>query len=106
MIKKLIRYLAYYLDELIPDVEPANLRLPAFNEGDLIENVHPDRPHVLLDLSPQKALIVRVYPSRGAWVYDVLVEGTLYDGVSSQLVESDWKLSPSTAINDATEQSN
>ena len=106
MIKRLIRYLARQFDEMVPDLEPSEFRKPALHEGDLIENVHSERPHVLLDINPQKALIVRVYPLRGAWVYDVLVEGTLYDGVSSHLVESDWRLSPNAVSNDTTEQSN
>ena len=80
--------------------------MPLFEEGDLIENVHPDRPHVLLDLNSSKALIVGVSFQRGMWFYDVLLEGQLWKHVSSSVVESDWRLSPDPSCNDATEQSN
>lgn len=106
MLKKLVKYVIRHLDALIPDPEPTELRRPLFSEGELIESVRSSRPHVLLDMNPQKGLVVRSYPGKVTWVYDVLLDGVLFVGVSSHLVEADWRLCPKGVNNDATEQSN
>jgi hypothetical protein len=108
VLKKLIKYAVRYLDATFPCLEPAELRLPLFSEGELIESARPSRPHVLLDIKPQKGLVVRSYPGprHCPWVYDVLLDGVLFEGVSSHLVEADWRPCPKGVNNDATEQSN
>jgi len=105
VLKRLAGFVVRYLESKIPDYEPSDLRLPLFSEGDLIENVHPNRPHVLLDMNSKKALIVGVTFRRHSWHYDVLLDGTLWKHVSANIVESDWRLSPDASCNDTTEQS-
>jgi len=80
--------------------------MPLFHEGDLIENVHPKRPHILVDMNGRKALIVGVARRNNDWFYDVLLDGELHRHVSASIVESEWSLSVNNPINDATEQSN
>lgn len=94
------------VDNLIPDQEIAGLRMPAFHVGDLIENVHPTRPHILLDNIRQKALIVDVGHNEVGWCYDILLDGVLWPSVSAKIVESTWRLSTDDPIIDATEQCN
>ncbi len=106
MIRKLARFLLKYLEDAVPDNEMADLRMPMFHEGDLVERAHPRRPHVLLDMVPQKALIVDVSFIRGSWRYDVLLDGQLWQGISANIVESDWRLTENDSVNDATDHSN
>lgn len=95
-----------YIDNLIPDQEIAGIRMPLFYEGDLIENVHPHRPHVLLDMNCRKALIVGVAFKGDNWFYDVLLDGELHKHVSANIVEAEWSLNGDNPINDVIEQSN
>ena len=106
MIKQILRYIINRIDRLIPDQEVADLGLPYFHVGDLIENVHPTRPHVLLDNVYQKALIIGVRLNEVGWCYDILLDGALWTGVSAKIVEGTWRLSTSAAIIDTTEECN
>tara|TARA_Y100001938_G_C8005652_1_gene387166 strand:- start:164 stop:484 length:321 start_codon:yes stop_codon:yes gene_type:complete len=105
MLRTVLKGLAHYIDRMIPDREIAGLDMPAFLEGDLIENIHPTRPHILLDSSPSKALIVDVVWVNGQWCYHVLLNGAVWENVSASIVEHSWRLSRGTAVNDETEQS-
>ena len=98
-------YVLMKLDSRFPDIEPADLRIPAFNTGDLIESSR-RRPHPLLDTQKNKALIVDVYHLRGNWAYDVLLDSELWSGVSASIVEADWKLSPTENDNELVDLSN
>ena len=100
-------YILMKLDSRLPDIEPADLRIPAFNVGDLIESSsRRHRHHPLLDTQKNKALIVDVYPLRGNWAYDVLLDSELWTGVSASIVEADWKLSPTGNDNELVDLSN
>ena len=94
------------IDNLIPDHEIGGVRMPAFYEGDLIENVHPTRRHVLLCNKHQKALIVEVKYNEAGWCYDILLDGALWPSVSARIVEATWRLSTDATVIDATEQCN
>ena len=94
------------VDSLVANQEIAGLRMPAFHVGDLIENVHPTRPHVLLDNIRQKALIVHVDHNEVGWCYDIFLDGVLWPSVSAKIVESTWRLSTDVTVIDTTEQCN
>ena len=107
MLGKMLRGLVRYIDKISPQQEIAGLDMPLFYEGDLIESVgSPDIWIGRVDPQKHKALIIDVVWRDSQWCYNILLDGTVWNNVSSRIVEGSWRLSKTTTVNQSTEQSN
>jgi hypothetical protein len=82
---KSLRFISRALQRLIPDREIADLGIPEFDVGDLIEETSSAR-------TPRRGLIVNQRTGRfgEGWTYDVLMESQVWSSVSESILSEGW----------------